>query len=101
MVATALGVLHQEEVKTVTGSGHEGPQGSLKLADAQVGVVTLAKADRDRADLILNQRLSLAGETTPEESEQACLTVILGAVSSTVFIVFLIQLMRRFRAEDP
>jgi hypothetical protein len=82
-----------QEVKTVTGTGHEGPQGSLKLADAQVGAVARAKGDRERADRILTQRLSLAGETTPEESEQARLTVILGAVSSTVFIVFLMQLV--------
>lgn len=67
----------------------EGKRGLLKLQQVNEKLVTLTIQNQDSTKSILAEQLKLAQEVLPQEAEQAKLTAILGAISSSAVIVLL------------
>jgi hypothetical protein len=102
----------EHPLQVAAASVQEADRGAGKWAKLQQQAnngAQIAQYGREYEDAKANQEelLKLAGQTTPEEAEQARLTVILGAVSSYALIVLLKQLLdalfppRRRKAGAP
>jgi hypothetical protein len=87
-----------QEIKLPTGTGKEGPHGSLRLADAQVGAVDLGKQQLVYSKQLTDQQLANARATTAEEGRLPTELALLGAIGSASFIPLLEAFLRALQA---